>query len=143
MGNQENRLDTVQESRMENGSNTKTFLLGAFIGGVVGAATALFLSPKYGNEIRQTLNEQATLLKTKGEQLRHVAISKGNDLVDAAKERSTLNKDSENGAKKEHLTEVEYVSIKPFQSSSQEDLQKKLEETKKALEDEEQKIKAN
>ena len=50
-------------------SSSKDFLFGAFLGGIVGAATALFLAPKPGKELLQDLNGQAGVLKEKGIEL--------------------------------------------------------------------------
>ena len=43
----------------DNNMNTKDFVIGALIGGIVGAASALLLAPKSGKELRQDLNHQA------------------------------------------------------------------------------------
>jgi gas vesicle protein len=149
MDKQENRLESIKDEK--KGMNTMDFVLGALIGGVVGAACALYLAPKSEKDIRSTLNGQAALLKQKGEELRHVAFSKGSDLVAIAKDKTTnlskniyketMNKEDEFRAKEVQNNRTEYVSIKPFQSSH-EDIQKKLEEAQKALDEQEKKIKA-
>ncbi|MFJ7971028.1 YtxH domain-containing protein [Psychrobacillus sp. NPDC096389] len=43
----------------------KDFMLGVFIGGIIGAATALLLAPKTGSELRGNLTTQAGQLKEK------------------------------------------------------------------------------
>ena len=45
--------------------NSKDFLIGALVGGIIGAATALFLAPKSGAELRDDVTTQATHLKEK------------------------------------------------------------------------------
>lgn len=45
--------------------NGKDFLIGVFIGGIIGAATALLLAPKTGSELRGNLSTQAGQLKEK------------------------------------------------------------------------------
>lgn len=49
----------------KDGINSKDFLIGTLIGGIVGATTALFLAPKSGKELRDDLNTQANALKEK------------------------------------------------------------------------------
>lgn len=66
----------------------KDFLVGSIIGGLIGAATALFLAPKSGKELRHDLNEQANIVKEKTEHLRHTAIEKGTGFAEVAKEKS-------------------------------------------------------
>ncbi len=45
--------------------NTKDFLIGTLVGGIVGATTALFLAPKSGKELRSDISEQAYNAKEK------------------------------------------------------------------------------
>ena len=54
-----------REFDRDNGINTKDFLIGALVGGIVGAVTALLLAPKSGKEMRSDLNFQAHALKEK------------------------------------------------------------------------------
>lgn len=42
----------------DNNLNGKDFLLGAFVGGVIGALAALLLAPKSGRELREDISEQ-------------------------------------------------------------------------------------
>jgi gas vesicle protein len=141
MSNQELRSEAQEEnSRESQQSSTKDFLLGALIGGVVGAATALLLTPKSGKEIRSTFHD-----------IKDVTISKGSELVAVAKDKTiftnikspttqTMNKEKDFSEKEDYKTEIKYVPIEPYKSSHEE-LQRKLEEAQKALEAEEQKIK--
>jgi gas vesicle protein len=141
MSNQELRSEVQEERSKENQqSGTKDFLLGALIGGVVGAATALLLSPKSGKEIRSTFHD-----------IKDMTLSKGSELVGVAKDsklftnttshaKQIMNKEMDFSEKEEHTTEVKYVPIEPYQTSHEE-LQRKIEEAQRALEAEEQKIK--
>ncbi len=49
----------------EDSVNMKDFVIGAFVGGIVGAAAALFLAPKAGKELRNDVVVQAGQLKEK------------------------------------------------------------------------------
>lgn len=138
MSNQENQDRKLEESK----SSTKDFMLGAIIGGIVGAATALFLSQKSNEEIRSTFNG-----------LKDNAISKGNELFEVVKDisasftttpiiqpKETVNKDIDFREKEEHTTHIKYVPIEPYKPSHEE-LQKKLQEAKDAFVEEEQRVK--
>ncbi|WP_057913264.1 YtxH domain-containing protein [Peribacillus muralis] len=69
--------------------NSKDFMIGALIGGMIGAATALFMAPKTGKELRNDFNEQAKNITEKTEKLRQTAMEKGTVLADTAKEKTT------------------------------------------------------
>lgn len=88
-----------------NNNSSKNFLLGAFVGGVVGAVTALLLAPKSGKEMRSDLNEQATVLKERSLQLKDTAVERGSEWIAVAKEKSselakTVNEQSQQVASK-------------------------------------------
>jgi gas vesicle protein len=135
MVNHENQLGQTQEKIViEHRSSSKGFILGALIGGVVGAATAAFLIPKSGNELRQIINEQATNLMDKGDQL----ISKGSNMI-FPKTNDSVNKETV-FHEKEEGTQRPYIKIIPS-ITSDEDLHKKLLETQRAFEEVEEKIK--
>lgn len=150
MANQEKHLDAVNDTRMEDTSSTKDFMIGALIGGLIGAATALFLAPKSGRDLRLNLNEQAAFFKDKGEKWRDVAFNKGSGLVASVKGKKTnlahtgysynevLNEEMDVKVDKDN--QREYVQITPY-TASQEDVQKKLLDTQKALEEVEESIK--
>ncbi|WP_262173552.1 YtxH domain-containing protein [Saccharococcus sp. Marseille-Q5394] len=65
-----------------------SFLLGALVGGVIGAAAALFLAPKTGREMRDDFSEQAVNLKNKGIELSAVAKDKATEITSVAKEKT-------------------------------------------------------
>jgi gas vesicle protein len=106
----------------KNEDSSSSFLLGALIGGLVGAAAAIFLAPKSGKEIRSTLNNQAGTLKEKTVQL--------------------MNKTKTPA----EVEEEHYISIGGVQETKDEEtvdelsIRKKLEEAKKAFEEEEYKV---
>lgn len=57
------RYDDLYDYEEESGSGS--FLMGALVGVVIGAAAALFLAPKSGKEFRGELNTQVSSLKEK------------------------------------------------------------------------------
>jgi gas vesicle protein len=73
---------------MAKKSTGSDFVLGAMIGGLVGAATALFLAPKAGKEFRDNLSEQAQAIRGKTSQYRTIAIEKGTEFAEIAKEKT-------------------------------------------------------
>jgi len=143
---------TVVENESSNG---KDFLLGAIVGGIVGAATALFLAPKPGRELIQDLNQQAGLLKEKGIELSGTVKEKGTEYISIAKDKtgslgSTVSKHSNdlmekvkgkgNDGDEQQTENLEAAGTEndPFKSEYDE-IQKKLEETKKAFDETESK----
>jgi gas vesicle protein len=135
----------------EGSINAKDFLIGSLIGGIVGAATALFLAPKSGKELRDDLNTHAGTLKEKSSQWRETAMERGNDLAAAAKERTsgitkTVQEQSNNLVSKvksrnnnEDTEGEEQLPVETEQNEAQE-LNQRLEETKKAFDETEQSI---
>ncbi|MFD1207188.1 MULTISPECIES: YtxH domain-containing protein [Sporosarcina] len=74
--------------RDEDNSGAGSFLLGALVGGVIGAAAALFLAPKTGKEMRDDFSEQAVQIKNKSIELSAVAKDKATELTSVAKEKT-------------------------------------------------------
>ncbi|MGM8213382.1 YtxH domain-containing protein [Virgibacillus sp. W0430] len=83
----------------ENNVNTKDFIIGTFIGGIVGAAVALLFAPKSGKELRGDINygasqamERASDLKdtaqVRGAEWKEKALEKGNELSQKAKDKT-------------------------------------------------------
>lgn len=58
-----NRYDDLYDYEESGGGSS--FLVGILVGGIVGAAAALFLAPKSGKEFQADLKTQATTLKEK------------------------------------------------------------------------------
>ncbi|WP_342510498.1 YtxH domain-containing protein [Sporosarcina sp. FSL K6-1522] len=75
--------------REVQGSGASSFLFGALVGGVIGAATALFLAPKTGSEMRGNLTTQASQLKNKSIEISSVAKEKATEFSTVAKEKTT------------------------------------------------------
>ncbi len=120
--------------------NSKDFIIGTLIGGIVGAATALLLAPKSGKDLRNDINEQAGNWKEKTSQWKDTAVEKSNELAAAAKEKSS----SLTKTVQEQSNQV-VGKIKSYRSGSAEgkeevpaetgDVNQKLEETKKAFDE--------
>jgi gas vesicle protein len=144
------------QNTTESNINTKDFLIGTLIGGIVGATTALFLAPKSGKELRTDLNEQAGVWKEKTGQWKDNAVEKSNELAAVAKEKTSaisksVQEQSSNIANKvksyrgqsgEEVVNGELPQDAIASDLHQEDeVTQKLEETKKAFEETEQTIK--
>lgn len=149
MANQDRNQFEQNQGKSEESINTKDFLIGALIGGIVGATTALFLAPKSGKELRSDINEQAIVLKEKTEQLRETAKTKGTELAAVAKDKTnaltqTVSKQSTEfvnkvknlrlGANSEEQAE-EGQLVEDDSIVNEDDIQKKLEETKRAFDE--------
>jgi gas vesicle protein len=59
----------MNDQNNQNNINAKDFIIGTFVGGMVGAAAALLLAPKSGKELRTDINGQAIVLKEKSSEL--------------------------------------------------------------------------
>jgi gas vesicle protein len=120
MSSKDYELRGTNQNKSEDSSSS--FLLGALIGGLVGAAAAIFLAPKSGRELLSTLNNQAGTLKEKTVYL----MNKTKTPVD--------------------IVEDNYIPIGGMQEATSEEavdelsIRKKLEEAKKAFEEEEYKV---
>lgn len=69
--------------------NLKDFVIGALVGGIVGAAAGLLLAPKTGRDLRSDVATQAVTLKEKGVELSSTAKDKTVQLSSQLKEQST------------------------------------------------------
>lgn len=79
--------ESFYEDRDSAGAGS--FLFGALVGGVIGAAAALFLAPKTGSEMRGDFSSQAGQLKDKSIELSSVAKQKATEFTSAAKEKTS------------------------------------------------------
>ena len=70
-------------------SGAGSFLFGAIVGGVIGAAAALFLAPKTGKEMREDLSTQAGNLKDKSIEISSVAKDKASEYTSVAKDKAS------------------------------------------------------
>jgi gas vesicle protein len=133
-----------------NSINSKDFIIGALVGGMIGAATALFVAPKAGRELRNDITEQARNISDKTEKLRR-------DITETAKEKTSYvsevvsNKSAEIVNKVKSLKpskEEEELEEEPIVTSEADvattlevEAQQKLDEAKKAFEETENELK--
>lgn len=68
-------------SNPNTGGKGKDFLLGAVVGGLLGAVTALLLAPKSGKELRADLAEQAQTVSVKTQEIASNVSSKTQELA--------------------------------------------------------------
>lgn len=73
---------------MGKNNNNKNFVIGSLVGGIVGAAAALFFAPKSGKEIRENLGQQANAMKDRTGRITSDAFEKGTGIANVAKEKS-------------------------------------------------------
>ncbi|PWU70243.1 YtxH domain-containing protein [Gracilibacillus dipsosauri] len=108
---------TNQSNNYEDNKNinSKDFLIGSLIGGIVGASLALIFAPKSGKELRGDLNQGAHYVKERANELKGVAYEKGNEWKSYAKDQSE--------------------SIGRVVSEKSQDITKKLKETKATIQD--------
>lgn len=85
-GYNKNYTDSFYDENESSGAGS--FLVGALVGGVIGAAAALFLAPKTGSEMRGNLTTQAAQLKDKSIEISSVAKVKATELTSVAKEKT-------------------------------------------------------
>lgn len=141
---------TYEEDR--SSINSKDFIIGALVGGIIGAATALFVAPKAGRELRNDITEQARYISEKTDKLRR-------DLTETAKEKTSSVSEAVSAKSAEIVTkvkrmkaanepaEVEELEDEPIVSSDADiaytldEAQQKLDEAKKAFEETENELK--
>ncbi|KGR73592.1 YtxH domain-containing protein [Ureibacillus manganicus] len=68
--------------------NMKDFIIGALIGGMVGAAAGLLLAPKTGRDLRNDVASQAITIRDKGVEFSSTAKEKTVQLSNQLKEQS-------------------------------------------------------
>jgi len=144
----------IKKDKAESGMSTKDFLIGTLIGAAVGSLTALLLAPKSGKELRVDLNNQACQLREKTDHIRESVSLKGNGFTSTVKDKTTsiskkVSEQSVDLVKKvKGLTsEIERDStVNPVDElfernqHTTSDIQKKLEETKRAFDETESKF---
>ncbi|WJV31314.1 YtxH domain-containing protein [Rossellomorea sp. AcN35-11] len=146
----QNQNQNQNQTNDSNNINSKDFMIGTLIGGIVGAATALLLAPKSGKDLRHDLNEQATVIREKTGQWKDTAVEKSNEFAAVAKEKSsaltksvqeqsnnvvgklkTYRSNKDEAAETDELQAVSVGDTTPGEET--EDVNQKLEETKKSL----------
>jgi gas vesicle protein len=83
------KSDLTNNTKRDDSMSSSNFVLGALVGGLVGAATALFLAPKSGKELRVDLSEQSSVLMEKGNAFKQTATEKGSAWKQTAQEKGT------------------------------------------------------
>src|SRR5690625_5040527 len=69
--------------------NSKDFIIGTLIGGMVGASVALLFAPKSGRELREDLNQGATQAKDMAYEWKDVAQEKGSEIKEVAYDKGS------------------------------------------------------
>jgi len=87
MTSNENQKEFVREDK--SAIDSKDFMIGALIGGMLGAAAALLLAPKSGRELRSDINEGAKYITDKTEKIRQTAVEKGSEFAEVAKTKTS------------------------------------------------------
>ncbi|MFD2671779.1 YtxH domain-containing protein [Marinicrinis sediminis] len=77
----------MAENTNQNGGNGNNFLLGAIVGGVIGAAVSLLVAPKAGRELRQDLTGQCQNVGSKSKELYGSVSEKGKVLYGTVSEK--------------------------------------------------------
>jgi gas vesicle protein len=67
----------------------KSMIVGSVLGGIVGAATALFVTPKSGKELREDINNQVNTAKDKTLDATDTAKGKINEVAMLVKDKSS------------------------------------------------------
>ncbi|OXS59411.1 gas vesicle protein [Bacillus sp. V-88] len=153
MTQQYNQNQNQNQTNDSNNINSKDFMIGTLIGGIVGAAAALLMAPKSGKDLRNDINEKTVVLKEKTGQWKDTAVEKSNELAAVAKEKSSaLTKSvqeqsnnvvgklktyrSNNNELQETNEELQAVSaVGTTPADETDDVNQKLEETKKAFDE--------
>ena len=121
----------------EESSSSGSFLMGAVVGGVIGAAAALFLAPKTGKEMRDDFSTQAVQLKNKSIELSSTAKDKAADLTATAKDKAA---DFTSTAKDKAADLSSTAKEKATQLSAT--AKEKSEDLKKNVQDQTEKVKS-
>lgn len=79
----------MSETSEEETIDMKDFVIGALVGGIVGAAVGLLLAPKTGKDLRSDVAQQAVNIKQKGLVLSSTAKEKTAQFSTQIKEQST------------------------------------------------------
>lgn len=69
--------------------NSKDFIIGTLIGGMVGATVALLFAPKSGRELRGDINQGAMQAKDLAKDWKDTAQEKGSEWKEIAQEKGT------------------------------------------------------
>ncbi|SHN04671.1 YtxH domain-containing protein [Gracilibacillus kekensis] len=137
---------TQHQNNEENQNiNSKDFLIGSLIGGIVGASLALIFAPKSGKELRGDLNQGAHYVKDRANEWKDVAYEKSGEWRDYAKEQSQTigqsvsekSQDLSNKLKETKATIQEKMSKDEDPEKAAEEVAQAIEEAANAVEAEE------
>jgi gas vesicle protein len=73
---------------MSNNVDGKDFIMGAIVGGLLGAMAALLLAPKSGRELRQDITEQYGTISEKTQQLASTVSEKTQQIASTVGEKT-------------------------------------------------------
>jgi gas vesicle protein len=143
---------------------TKEFVLGAIVGGVVGAAAAIWYSQKPRKDLKEAINEHAMAVKDKAESFQKTAKTKMSDLTAITKDKTStltqtftqqsselLSKLNHKNSNQSGDTQAEFIPIGGVSSDKKpkkitvtavgdERIQQMLSETKMAFDETERKL---
>ena len=74
----------------DNNMNGKDFLLGAVVGGIIGAVTALLLAPKPGSELRSDIRETVDTVSARTQEIASQVSERGQVIAKNVGERSQI-----------------------------------------------------
>ena len=114
----ENQKEIVREEK--NDINTKDFMIGALIGGMLGGAVALLLAPKSGKELRSDINGGAKYISDKTQEFKQTAIEKGTELAEVAKTKTNTLSEKVSKQSATILENVKNVKQKVSKSAQEE-----------------------
>ncbi|QDP40898.1 YtxH domain-containing protein [Radiobacillus deserti] len=120
--------------------NTKDFLIGSLIGGIVGASVALLFAPKSGKELREDINTGATYVKDKASDWKDVAYDKGTEWKDYAVDASgqfTKNvseKSQQLGDRVKHTSKTIQDKVNSFRNNEEDTVSEEFTEAVNDLE---------
>lgn len=158
------KYETRESVQIKNEDSSNSFLLGALVGGLVGAAAALLFAPKSGKDFRDLINTEALLEKTgliretvlnkgsewmnKTSSISQNLVQQSSDLLNKAKDAGKPAAESVANTVTQYIPLRDKVKEEPTSESMEakspvddSDIKKKLEEAKKAFDEEENKIK--
>ncbi|SDJ66396.1 YtxH domain-containing protein [Salimicrobium halophilum] len=125
------------EQNNQNQGNGKDFILGTVIGVLIGAATALFMAPKSGRELREDLNENSGVWKEKAGEWKEQAVTTTSELS-----KNVTQKSQELGSKVKTKVQGESSEEKEAEQAAQE-VAEAIEEAARELEQEQQNEQTN
>jgi gas vesicle protein len=74
----------------DNNMNGKDFLLGAVVGGIIGAITALLVAPKPGEELRADIKDTVNTVSTKTQEIANQVSDRSQSIAKNVSERSQV-----------------------------------------------------